>query len=520
MHKFNITGLCVPHMHYMADTSKKISQISAMVDEGLYFTINRARQYGKTTTFSSLRRKLSDKYLVIKTSFEGVGDEPFASDKNFCAMFADNICEALEATGADGELISLWTADIPRDMKQLGKRVTSFCEKSSKPVVMMIDEIDKTADNQVFLNFLGLLRDKYLRRNDGDDCTFRSVILAGVSDIKNLRRRITGEEILNARGERVFNSPWNIAADFKVDMSFNPAEIFAMLNEYESDYHTGMDARKISEELYRYTNGYPFLVSKLCKTIDEDLSKDWSVKGIKQAVKLLLSERSTLLDDVIKNLKNNPKLRDLVYQILIGGEDIPFSPSQSEIELGAMYGILVNYNGKTAVANEVFEQYILDYFVVDLKVKTKTASVVVSSQVIENGRLNMQLCLEKFGRHYYEMFDERELKFSERNGRLLFLTYLKAFINGKGFCHIEPGTRNALRMDLVVDYGEDQFIVELKLWRGEKLHSDAYAQLWNYLDAKNENEGYLLTFDFRKRDKTQKAEWVRFNGKRIFDVMV
>ena len=57
--KFNITGLCLPEQHYMADTSDKIEQIVKMVEQGSYFTINRARQYGKTTTLEMLRRTLT-----------------------------------------------------------------------------------------------------------------------------------------------------------------------------------------------------------------------------------------------------------------------------------------------------------------------------------------------------------------------------------------------------------------------------------------------------------------------------
>ena len=53
--KFNDTGLCVPHRHYMADTSKKIEQIIRLIEEGEYFTINRPRQFGKTTTERAIR---------------------------------------------------------------------------------------------------------------------------------------------------------------------------------------------------------------------------------------------------------------------------------------------------------------------------------------------------------------------------------------------------------------------------------------------------------------------------------
>ena len=53
MKKFNVTGLCTPEEDYMVDISGKIAQIKKLVDSRSYFTINRARQYGKTTTLAA-----------------------------------------------------------------------------------------------------------------------------------------------------------------------------------------------------------------------------------------------------------------------------------------------------------------------------------------------------------------------------------------------------------------------------------------------------------------------------------
>ncbi len=78
--EFNVTGLCVDNMHYMVDTSPKINQIfNELIERGKYFTINRSRQYGKTTTIALLNKYLQTKndYFVIETSFEGIGDDIF-----------------------------------------------------------------------------------------------------------------------------------------------------------------------------------------------------------------------------------------------------------------------------------------------------------------------------------------------------------------------------------------------------------------------------------------------------------
>lgn len=115
----------------------------------------------------------------------------------------------------------------------------------------------------------------------GGDATFSSVVLAGVHDIKNLKMKIRPEEGQN------YNSLWNISAIFDVDMGFSVDEIRSMLEEYEADMHTEMDILEMAQGLHEYTDGYPFLVSCLCKIMDEK-EVSWNKSGLHEAVKELL----------------------------------------------------------------------------------------------------------------------------------------------------------------------------------------------------------------------------------------
>ena len=83
MKKFNTTAVCIPSKHYMVDLSEQVKTIRKMVDAGEYFEINRARQYGKTTTLYALRQYLSDKYDVISLDFQGIGDAGFQTEQSF-----------------------------------------------------------------------------------------------------------------------------------------------------------------------------------------------------------------------------------------------------------------------------------------------------------------------------------------------------------------------------------------------------------------------------------------------------
>ncbi len=60
MKEFNTTVMCVPSDNYMVYITDRVKEIKKLVDDGKYFTINRARQYGKTTTLDALSRMLEE----------------------------------------------------------------------------------------------------------------------------------------------------------------------------------------------------------------------------------------------------------------------------------------------------------------------------------------------------------------------------------------------------------------------------------------------------------------------------
>ena len=62
---FNITADCKPGQHYMVNLDKRLEEIKKLIDAGQYFTINRARQYGKTTTLRALNRYLQTDYVCL-----------------------------------------------------------------------------------------------------------------------------------------------------------------------------------------------------------------------------------------------------------------------------------------------------------------------------------------------------------------------------------------------------------------------------------------------------------------------
>ena len=523
MRKFNVTGTCVPEEDYMVDIGGKIAQIKKLVDSRCYFTINRARQYGKTTTLNMLKRALSDEYICINLSFEGVGQAMFENPRSFCQRFLWQLDIAKKSGAGEHEQIN-WQNDEVTDFDELGVHLTQKC--TDRKIVLMIDEVDKASDHEVFLHFLGMLRNKFNERKNGVGATFHSVILAGVYDIKNIKLKMINEGAYTPteNENKIYNSPWNIAVDFEVDMSFCPAEIATMLDEYEKEHGTGMDIAAISEEIHAYTGGYPFLVSRICQHIDGKLEKNWTAEGVRETVQKMLTEKNTLFDDLFKNLENNRDLYNLVYDMLIVGDKKTFNVDNPTLNLGLIYEIFKNGNPYLTISNKIFEIRICEYFISKEETKPdkkSNGSGLLQYDVVKGGRFDMELCLRKFAEHYAEIFNKTDIEFLERHGRLLFLSYLRPLINGGGFYHIESAFTDSRRMDIVVDFGRDEFVIELKLWKGKQYEKDAYGQLLGYMASKKADAGYLLTFDFRKgKNKKRKAEWVEFDGKKIFEVIV
>jgi hypothetical protein len=125
MRKFNVTGICVPDMHYMVDTSEKIDKIFELVEEKSYFTINRGRQFGKTTTIGKLRKRMPEDYLCISISFESFSSEMYADEAGFCQEFLSIIFESLEFNKPEEK--KKWVDKSVTNFRLLSRFITNIC---------------------------------------------------------------------------------------------------------------------------------------------------------------------------------------------------------------------------------------------------------------------------------------------------------------------------------------------------------------------------------------------------------
>lgn len=501
---FNTTGVCNKEKHYMVNINKKLKEIVKLVQYEKYFVINRPRQYGKTTTLNELEKILKSRYKILKLDFQGIRFV-FNSEKEFCGYFGKELAKSMK----------LRSEEINNFIE-----LASFIEKvsSNKEIVLIIDEVDKASNNDIFIDFLGMLRALYLSREVGDKSTFKSVVLAGVHDIKNLKLKFRDE------GERRYNSPWNIATNFNVDMSFNEEEIATMLNEYANENELNLDIKLLSKEIYKFTSGYPFLVSRICQIVDEDITPNekriWYIEDIHKAIKSLLDENNTLFDDLIKNLENNKELFEYIYSILILGVPKIFNINNPVISIGYMFGYLErSENGTVRVSNQILKEFIYNYMISRADNNYMSSYNFKSNFITDDNGLDMKKIFLKFQQFMKENYRSKDKEFLERHGVLLFLSFIKPIINGVGFDYKEVQISEERRLDIVISYNNHKYIIETKIWHGEKAHENGLKQLENYLEIEGLSKGYLLIFNFNKNKEFTSDEY-ELGDKCIFETRV
>ena len=196
------------------------------------------------TQDSSSSQVFKSKYDEFLTGFQEALSDDLSEDIE-CREFKANVCVLISyySIWKDKKIIPISSSKLVSDFK---KRIKKAFEAA--------DEVDKSSDNQIFLSFLGLLREKYLKCQQGKDVTFHSVILAGVYDIKTLKLKLHPQE------ESKYNSLWNIADNnqmyMKVSSDRNQFIVSGMLQmplamqkfyEYYEEIYSEKDQKFIEE---------------------------------------------------------------------------------------------------------------------------------------------------------------------------------------------------------------------------------------------------------------------------------
>lgn len=243
----------------MVDLASRLRRPVQAIKRGESLLLTRARQSGKTTLLRELCAALrKEGFAVVLCAMQVAEDQSLAG-----------LCRHIEVTLARSyPLPSLpkWTPVEPQS--------TSFCywlgeaqQKLGRPLVLLLDEYD-APPRKLTCSLLRSFR-AALSLAEESRPFVHSLSLCGKTHVRDLRdelRLAPGQPSDELRGS---GSMWNVALPLPLPSLSRP-EVDAMLTEYTAD--SGVTFRRDArEELWRWTRGQPWLVSRICYQIDEQL---------------------------------------------------------------------------------------------------------------------------------------------------------------------------------------------------------------------------------------------------------
>ncbi len=488
-HKFfNTAGSCQPERHYMTDPLPRLTGIRELIDDAHYFIIHAPRQTGKTTYLYALMHQLNQegKYTALQVNIQAAASGR-DSEKAMQIVAADIYNQAIQYLPA---------AECPKELTEVSPHFGSlkhylqqWATQNPKPLVLFVDEADSLMDD-LFLALLRQLRAGFEARPTGFP---HSLALVGLRDVRDYKIRVRPE-----RDRLGMGSPFNVKTESLFMLGFTPEEVNALLSQHTQE--TGqVFPPEVKQEIYRLTQGQPWLTNALARQIVEkvlknDYSQPLTLAHVIQAKEELIQRRDTHLDSLIDKLRE-PQVKRVVIAILNG--DAPtFDDLNDAISYTRDLGLIAP-KPPVRFANPIYQEIIPR--VLGMGFEEFLPEAIVDRQwYVKQGRLEVEallLAFQKFYRRYSEAWLEK-YDFREVGRQLLLMAFLQRIINAGGRLEREMAVGNG-RCDLWLEYGPDQFVIELKLYRDSQTRQDGLEQTAEYLSRFGLSQGYLILFETR-----------------------
>jgi hypothetical protein len=279
MREFNTFGPVNPRLHYHVNRLAVKAAIRQKIEQGRYFTLNAARQMGKTTLFREVVAELEadDSYFGILLTFETLRDYTRP-------RFYEQLSQLIQVhfiSELEPEMAKrLSGSPALRDHGDFGNWLRDTVQRLGRRGLLIIDEFD-VIDPVLAEPILAIFREMYHYRDRPAFQALQSVILVGVQTVPAL---LSGSQ-----------SPFNIADQYEVPY-FTIAETTDLLTQHTGE--TGQPfAPEVIEAIYRQTEGQPFLVNRLGQLLTQNLVPERSetirLSHFEQALTDLLAENNT-----------------------------------------------------------------------------------------------------------------------------------------------------------------------------------------------------------------------------------
>lgn len=125
----------------------------------------------------------------------------------------------------------------------------------------------------------------------------------------------------------------------------------------------------------------------------------------------------------MKQTTDHKELDDLIRAMLLRGDMVDYNQDNTIYNLGIMYGIYSSENGKLIIANRIFETILYNHYLSTEKMfgYLLNEAYDLKNQFLRRKCLNLDLVMRKFQLYFSEIYNGRNDKFLEENGREIFL---------------------------------------------------------------------------------------------------
>ena len=489
MRYFNTAGPNRSEDHYTVPTMKRLEESGVMrlIDQKAYFVIHAPRQVGKTTTMLALAKELtaSGKYTSALVSLEagaGFPDDVESAEKAILGNWQDSLPYDLPA-----DLLPPPWRSVAAG-QQIGSALTDWSKTSPRPIVLFLDEIDSLKNN-VLISILRQLRSSYRLRPAGFPS---SLAVIGLRDVRDYKIASGGQDRLSSP------SPFNIIAKSILLRNFRVEEVRDLLGQHSAETGQPFTEEAINE-IFRLTQGQPWLVNAVAKCCVEELEGDVTrpitFEHVAMAKERLILQRQTHLDQLADKLRD-PRVRSVIEPILAG--NLPIHPiPRDDIDYVIDLGLVKQEIGSDLqIANPIYQEVIPR----ELASTTQTfLPAIYPTWLNSDGSLNPHKLLDSFltfwRQHGQPLLSSTP--YAEIAPHLVMMAFMQRVVNGGGTLDREYAIGRD-RIDLLVTYKGVRMAMELKIWRKAKNPiKGGLEQLDAYLSGLSLETGWLVIFDQR-----------------------
>ena len=501
---FNTAGPQQPDIHYTVDPLSRfdLDDVLMLIRQRKYFVLHAPRQTGKTSCMLALRDLLNRQgdFICVYANVEG-GQASRDNVKSVVRSTVDTLAlKVSQVMGNDplAEQIRDAVRDVEAD-SMLSTYLSKLCQALSKPLVLIIDEIDALVGDSL-ISVLRQIRSGYESR----PASFpNSIILCGVRDVRDYRIQTSGKDIVTG------GSAFNIKSKSLRLGNFTLGEVRTLYQQHTAETGQSFD-EACFPLLWQATEGQPWLVNAVGYEVTWEIreNRDRSVvitpDMIECAIENIIYRRDTHIDILIDKL-SEPRVKRVIEPILSNSDEavegvVPSDDIQYVADMGL---IKVERGQNIRIANGIYRE------IIPRELTWSTQQVLVQqSQWYQraDGGIDMGKLLTAFQQFYRENSDIWISRFSyaEAGPQLLLQAFLQRIVNGGGYIDREYGLGRK-RTDLLIrkplaDGSVKRIVLELKIKRAkdglETLIEKGLEQTAGYMDCVGSvDEGHLIVFN-------------------------